>query len=416
MAMKTFSLLIKPASFDCNLRCQYCFYLKKNEIYGGKSHHMNPQVLECMVRSYMALDMPMYSFCWQGGEPTVMGLDFYKEAIRLMQKYGRGGKQVSNALQTNGTLIDDEWAKFFRDYSFLLGISVDGPAELHDKFRKTCTGEGSHALVMRGMDALKRNKAEFNVLTLVSQSNVKHPLEVYRYLRDDLGIKFMQYIECIEFGKDGKLLPFCISGPEWGEFLCQVFDEWYKYDRYEVSVRHFDSVLFKMLEGNANVCAMGRDCREYLVVENNGDIYPCDFFVEPRFKLGNIMSGNWRDFLNSPIYEEFGARKRNSDELCMACPWFDLCAGCCPKNRADRGEDARCLSVLCAGWKMFYEHTIERFRELTDEVRKRRAQEAMQNQHAQIMRMYQSGQISRNSSCPCGSGRKFKQCCGKKIK
>ena len=406
--MKEFSLLIKPASFDCNLRCKYCFYLRKEDIFGNANHRMSEEILEKMVSSFMQLDMRNHLFSWQGGEPTLMGLNFFKNALGLMQKYG-SGKNVTNTLQTNGTLLNAEWAKLLHKYNFLVGLSLDGPAKIHDAYRLDAGGKGTHHRVIRAINLLKQHKVEFNILTLVSQSNVKLPLEIYRYLKN-LGIKYHQYIECVEYAPDGKLAPFAINGKEWGEFMCQIFDEWYKNDRYNISVRLFDTILTKLVDHQAIACSMGRDCRQYLVVEHNGDVYPCDFFVEPRFKLGNIMENGWEEMFESALYNEFGARKCASDEYCGECQWLGLCAGCCPKNRPDHQLGARAVSELCLGWKMFYSHTIDRFRSLAADIREQRDSARRTQIHQQVLFMLRQGKISLEAPCPCGSGRLLKEC------
>lgn len=379
---------------------------------------MSGDILEQTISSFMALNMPQYSFGWQGGEPTIMGLDFFIKVVEFQQKYGRSGVNVSNGLQTNGIFIDDKWCKHLKKYNFLVGISVDGPAEIHDINRVTPHGEGSHQLVMKGMEALKRNNVEYNVLTLVTSANVKHPLVIYNYLKD-LGVNYHQYIECVEFKKNGKLNEFAIQPELWGEFLCQIFDEWYKKDAYTVSVRLFDSILTKMIDNYANACPFDTDCRQYLVVENNGNIYPCDFYVLPEYKLGNIMENSWKEMLESPLYAEFGARKRNWNEKCETCKFLSLCNGCCPKNRPDHGSDPTKLSILCKGWEIFYEHTMPRFKTLANSIIKDREKAAEQEkiQSARAINMQKSQtppqKVRRNSPCPCKSGKKYKKCCGK---
>lgn len=408
--------MVKPASFGCNLRCKYCFYLEKEEYFGPK-HLMSTSVLEKMISSFLALDMPQYSFGWQGGEPTMMGLDFFKKVVEFQQKFGRNGANVSNGLQTNGTMLDDAWCRHLAAYNFLVGISIDGPAEIHDQNRLTPRGEGSHDLVMKGLEALKRNNVEYNVLTLVSSANIKHPLKIYNYLKD-LGVLYHQYIECVEFDKNGKLNEFSAQPELWGEFLCKIFDEWYDHDTRTISVRLFDSILTKMVDNYANACPFDIDCRQYLVVENNGNVYPCDFYVLPEYKLGNIMENTWEEMLDSPIYEAFGTRKRQWNEKCATCKFLHLCCGCCPKNRPDHGSDPTQLSILCHGWEMFYEHAIPRFKTLANKIIKDREKAAEQEkiQRTQSMKMRQrhasSLKVGRNDPCPCGSGRKYKKCCG----
>ncbi|MDD5699244.1 MAG: anaerobic sulfatase maturase [Victivallaceae bacterium] len=406
--MKEFSLLIKPASCDCNLRCKYCFYLRKQEFFGSCRHRMSDEVLEKLISSFTALEMPRHLFSWQGGEPTLMGADFFRKALELMYRSGRG-KKVVNTLQTNGMLLNDDWGQLLHDYNFLVGVSLDGLRSIHDENRRGPGGEGSHQQVLGALKLLERHKVEFNILTLVNRTNVSRPLEIYRYLKK-LGIRYHQYIECVEYLPDGRLAPFAITGPEWGRFMSRIFDEWYRHDRYSVSVRLFDTILTKLLDRQAVACSMGRDCRQYLVIEYNGDVYPCDFFVEPRFKLGNILENSWEELLTSPLYEKFGLRKRASDEHCSACEWLELCAGCCPKNRPDYRGEARALSELCAGWKMFYVHTIGRFKSLAAEIRQQRDLEYQAQIHRQVLALAGQGKISLEAPCPCGSGKPLKEC------
>ncbi len=385
---ESFSLLLKPASFDCNLRCRYCFYLPKEELFGAGSHRMDRETLETLTRSYLAMPMETHTFGWQGGEPTLMGVDFFREAVRLQEKYRKGGS-VGNALQTNGTLLDDEWGKFLHDSRFLVGISIDGPAELHDRFRKHADGRGSHAEVMRGLDVLKRNRVEFNALTLVSAANQDHPVEVYRYLKE-LGINFHQYIECVEFGPGGERMPFAVQPGKWGEFLCKIFDEWYPNDTRTVSIRLFDSIVSRLVTGVPTICPMGGNCCNYLVIEHNGDVFPCDFQVRPELRLGNIRETGFAELRALPRYREWGTTKDPHSARCSACRYLPLCMGDCPKNR--NGAE----SALCEDWKLFYSHTIERFEALASELTRSR----------------RTAEPGRNDPCPCGSGKKFKKCCG----
>ncbi|MFC1497901.1 anaerobic sulfatase maturase, partial [Verrucomicrobiota bacterium] len=342
-----------------------------------------------------------HSFGWQGGEPTLMGLDFFKKVTNLQKKYGRRGGSVSNGLQTNTTLIDDEFARHLAEYKFLVGVSIDGPPEIHDLNRITVDGRGSHADVIRGLECLKKNKVEYNILTLVNSANVKMPREIYHYLCD-MGVYYHQYIECVEFDKDGNLLPFAINGKDWGQFLCAIYDEWIQADTKKVSVRLFDSIIMKMVDDVANTCSMNTDCRQYLVVEHNGDVYPCDFYVEPELKLGNIMRDSWDDLLESPLYEEFGRRKSKWNDVCAQCEYLKYCAGCCPKNRLTRGKDPSQMSMLCEGWKQFYHHSLKGFRRLANELVAERSEKGGGTR----------GSAGRNEQCPCGSGRKYKKCCG----
>ena len=323
---------------------------------------MDSVLLETLTRKYLALDIRTHTFAWQGGEPVLMGLRFFKDAVRLQRKYAkRNSAQAAlpaNAIQTNGTLLDDEWCAFFAENKFLVGISIDGPARMHDFYRRN-----SHADMLRGVGALQRNGCDFNALTVVSAANQDHPEEIYGYLKS-LGINFHQYIECVEFGEDGNLAPFAVSPEKWGEFLCRIFDEWHDSgDCGKVSVRLFDSLVSRLVTGVPTICPMAGDCRNYLVIECDGSAYPCDFHVTPESCLGNVKTDSFATLRGNAKYAAFGKRKKPDDDACMSCKWLPLCMGDCPKNRPPKKR-----SALCAGWKIFYSHTIERFERIAGEV------------------------------------------------
>jgi len=366
--MKPFSLLIKPAGADCNLRCRYCFYLEKGELYPETvRHRMSVETLERVVASFFQTPQGVYGFGWQGGEPTLMGLDFFKHVTAVQSSLGRTGMAVSNGLQTNGTLLDDDWAKHLAKYHFLVGVSVDGPERIHDAMRRNTGGNPTHARVMEGIKALTRHRVDFNILTLASRSNVGHPEKVYDYLCDQ-GFLFHQYIECVEFDGQGRLQPFAITGREWGEFLCRIFDRWIQKDTRRVSVRLFDTLLMRMVDGACNTCVAGRSCDQYFVVEHNGDIYPCDFNVTPEWRLGNVTAASWEAVQTSQRYVDFAAIKGQWDAACTACPYLGYCHGDCPKNRKGRGM----ASHLCEGWRQFYAHALPRLEEIAQDIRRER--------------------------------------------
>jgi len=408
--MRPFSLLIKPTSADCDLRCEYCFYLKKSSLYPEPvRHRMSDEVLKQLVKSYMATSQPTYSFAWQGGEPTLMGLDFFQKVVAMQKQYGAKGTIVSNGLQTNATHIDEDLAHHFAHYRFLLGCSLDGPAKVHDHYRHTRGGKETHASVMSGIDTLKRHGVEFNILVLVSKANAERSVEIYQYLKDK-GFYYHQYIPCVEFDEDGKLLPFAINGREWGEFLCALFEQWYPNDMYKVSIRLFDSVLQKMVDGTVNVCDMNRNCCQYFVVEYNGDIYPCDFFVEEPLKIGNIMDTGWGEALESRVYQKFGIQKSNWNLKCQTCDCLNYCFGDCLKHRLYSGNTAQNLSWLCEGWRHFYRSTRKRLHTIADEIQQRHKTSKLNGAQKQS----NLSKLSRNAPCPCGSGKKHKKCCERK--
>lgn len=397
-ANTSFSLLIKPAGADCNLQCEYCFYRSRAALYpDAAAPRMSRTTLERLISGYMALDMAQHVFGWQGGEPTLMGVDFFREVTRLQQQYGRAGAVVSNGLQTNGTLLDDEFAGHLASYRFLVGVSLDGPPAIHDRYRHGADpASGSHAAVMRGIACLRRRRAEFNILTLVTAANVRRASEVYRYLCGQ-GFNFQQFIPCVEYDAQGGRQPFAIAGGEWGDFLCELFDCW-RPDAGRVSIRLFDSILARILRQPAGMCSMENDCRQYFLVEHNGDVYPCDFFVDQRWRLGNIAGVSWAQLRQSPLYAEFGRRKQRWAAACAACPWLEFCAGDCPKHRGPGGGE---LSRLCEGWRVFFRHAVPELRRLAAAISAGPAANAVRPP------------LGRNAPCPCGSGRKYKHCCGR---
>lgn len=404
--MKPFSVLIKPASADCNLKCTYCFYLDHVSMYPDqKVHRMSNETLEALISTYMKTPQPVYSFGWQGGEPTLMGVKFFKKAVELQKKYAPKGATISNAVQTNGTLITDELAAFFYEHKFLIGVSLDGPKEIHDEYRLNLGDVGTHDLVMKGIDILRKHEVEFNILTLVSQSNVKHAKKVYTYLREQ-GFYFHQYIPCVEFDQDGNKLPFAITGEEWGQFLLEIFNEWKYEDRYKISIRGFDAILSFMILGQMNVCTMGGNCCQYYVVEHNGDVFPCDFFVETKRKLGNITTGSFDQFAKHPQYIEFGIQKHQWNGNCSSCEYIKFCSGDCLKHRIYNEHNPDNMSWLCEGWKYFYKETLDQFRDMGAEFMRN-------NMQGQQIRFFDQAKIDRNDKCYCGSQQKYKFCHGR---
>lgn len=358
MKNKSFSLLIKPASYLCNLNCDYCFYLCKEDLYQDKTAlKMSDEVLERIMQLYMESEQTQYNICWQGGEPAIMGLPFYEQAIGYQIKYARKGSVIANALQTNGTLLDDKWAKFLKAYQFLVGVSLDGPASMHDKFRRDAQNKGSHQAVLTGLENLKKRDVACNLLTLVNSDNVYHPREVYTYLKNQ-GYSHIQFTPCVEFDINKKRKPYAITAEQWGSFLCEVFDIWIKEDVGSISIRHFDAVLEQMIYGTCSICTMGSVCNQYLVIEHNGDVYPCDFFVEEKRKLGNIMTNTWEELLSQKTFLEFGQYKQQSHITCAMCPYIAYCHGDCLKNRFYSSEESDNKSWLCEGWKMFFKHAL----------------------------------------------------------
>ncbi len=396
---KPFSLLVKPAGADCNLGCTYCFYLPKRALYPeSRVPRMNDEVLDALVRGYMATEQPVYSFGWQGGEPTLMGVEFFRKVTKLQQKYGRPGSSVANGLQTNGTLIDDELARHLADHRFLVGVSIDGPADAHDTYRMQRNGAGTHAQVMAGVDSLRGRGVDVNALVLVSKANVHRARDVYEFLKTQK-LFYQQYIPCVEFDASGDLSPFAITGEEWGEFLLELFALWYPSDTRRVSIRHHDALMAFFLDGSRQLCTMGGRCDDYFVVEHTGDVYPCDFFVEPELKLGNVVADDWGALARRPERHKFAVQKAAWAEVCETCPHLPYCSGDCIKHRVHAPVGTG--SWLCPGWKKFYDTSAGTLRSLTETVNRERGLSGP---------LWDPSAFDPEAPCYCGSNRKAKNC------
>jgi uncharacterized protein len=367
-------ILAKPAGPDCNMACAYCFYSGRCSLFGGApTHRMGEAVLEEMIRQVMSQSGPEVSIGWQGGEPTLMGREFFEKAVKLETRFGRG-KVVGNGLQTNGILVDRAWARFFKEFSFLIGLSIDGPEHIHDRYRRTKRGRGSWARVTDSARLMLDEGVSVNALTVVNDYSVRFPEEIYEFHKG-LGLTYMQFIPCVEIDPErpGAIAPFSVSPEAYGAFLCAVFDLW-RADFVDgvptTSIRFFESLLFAYAGFPAPECTLDRQCGPYVVVEHNGDVYSCDFFVEPRWKLGNIMDGNLTEMLNSPVQDEFGRRKSDLPPSCIACTWLGLCRGGCTKDRAHNPRDPR-VNYLCGAFRLFFAHADGDMRLLVAEWRKR---------------------------------------------
>ncbi|MGD9496724.1 MAG: anaerobic sulfatase maturase [Armatimonadota bacterium] len=391
------TVLIKPAGPDCNLACTYCFYRGKTALWpDAPRHRMSAETLRELVRKYMNYHEGTALFAWQGGEPTLMGLDFFKRAVEFQQLYGRPGQAVSNSLQTNAILLDDPaWARFLREYKFLVGVSIDGPAPVHDAYRVTHAGEGSHGRVLAALDTLLAHQVEVNILAMVQPENVHRPAQTYEYLLS-LGVDFLQFIPLAEPDGAGGLMPFSIDPCHYGRFLCEVFDLWAADRPRPAYVRMFDDMLAVVMGFEHPTCMFGPHCGVYFVVEHNGDIYACDFFVEEQWRYGNIHQIELHHIPRLELYRQFRARKTAGLSECARCEWFRLCHGGCPKYRVMLGDAAR-PTYFCPAYRMFFEHAYDTLQGM---ARRLRAQQAVQERG-----------IGRNDPCPCGSGRRFKDCC-----
>jgi len=371
---KLTSVLIKPAGPDCNMACTYCFYLKKAGLFPQtKIHRMSDEILEETVRQVMTQGQRTVSFAWQGGEPTLMGLPFYRRAVELQQLYGRG-QTVGNGLQTNGLLLDEEWAGFLSDYNFLVGLSLDGPQHIHDRYRHLRNGQGSWAYVASKARLLLDKGVATNALSVITDYSANYPDEIYEFHKS-LGLNYMQFITCLEPdpADPSRVAPFSVPAEKYGRFLTRLFDLWLDdFDGQEAktSVRFFDSIFHIYAGLEPPDCTLHKECGEYLVIEHNGDVYACDFFVEPRWKLGNIVQGRLIDMLNSAAQRKFGKIKADLPEECLRCRWLRFCRGGCPRDRFHNPSNRR-LNYFCAAFKAFFEHADPAFRKLAEDWKRR---------------------------------------------
>jgi uncharacterized protein len=429
MAGTGFHILTKPIGPICNLDCKYCFYLGKEVLYPEKSKWpMRDDVLEAYVRQYIeAQPGDKVQFTWQGGEPTLLGVEFFRKVVQLQTRYANG-KTIENALQTNGTLLDDAWGEFLSAHQWLVGVSIDGPRAVHDAYRVDKGGRPSFDGVMRGIEVLRSHQVAFNTLTTVHRANAQYPLEVYRFLREN-GSGYMQFIPIVErisqgathhglsliapnFGDKSVVAPWSVESEHYGCFLCAIFDEWVRKDVGQIFVQLFDVSLEMWMGMEASLCVFRRTCGSEMVMEHSGDVYSCDHFVYPENKLGNIMEAGLNTLADSQKQKSFGANKNDTlPQYCRGCEVRFACNGECPKHRfltTPEGEPG--LNYLCAGYKMFFKRINPYLRFMAEELRHQRPP-------ANIMHALQmSGRgpaqkPGRNQPCSCGSGHKYKYCC-----
>lgn len=411
-APPAFHLLAKPTGAICNLDCEYCFFLAKEQLYPGSKFRMSDDLLEIYIQQLLqSHQTPEVTIAWQGGEPTLMGLEFFARSIELVEKHKKPGQKVSHTLQTNGTRLNNDWARFFKQHNFLIGLSVDGPKNLHDTYRVDKRGRGTFEQVIQGWKILKKHQVDCNILCTVNAANGDRPLEVYRFFRDELGAEFIQFIPIIErVNEDGSTLiqsgnqvtERSIKPEQFGQFLIGVFDEWVKRDVGKVFVQHFDAALANWVGVPPSVCIFSKTCGTALALEHNGDLYSCDHFVEPDYKLGNIQETPMIELIASEKQRQFGQAKLNTlPQYCRKCEVRFACNGGCPKNRFIETPDGESgLNYLCAGYKAFFTHIDRPMRMMADLLRRGHyADEIMQ-----LLAQEQVLQKKRKSKKPVGFG------------
>lgn len=430
----SFHVMTKPMGPICNLDCKYCFYLEKEKLFpANENFRMPDHVLEEYIRQYIAAQSgPEITFGWQGGEPTLAGVNFFRKAVELQKKHA-GGKPIGNTLQTNGTLLDDEWCQFLTENKFLVGVSIDGPKYLHDAYRVDKQQRPTFDAVMRGVELLQKHGTEFNTLTVVNRLNSQHPLEVYHFLKS-IGSSYLQFIPLVErkpnaeaqrLGLDLATAPdpgenegsavteWSVDAKQYGEFLVQIFEDWVVQDVGRVYVQLFDVALGNWMGLGSGMCIFAERCGAALALEHNGDLYSCDHYVYPRFKLGNVLNQSLGDMVNSPEQTKFGNDKFDSlPKYCRTCEVRFACNGECPKHRFINTPDGEAgLNYLCAGYKRFFNHIEPYMQAMANLLQAGKPASAIMDVIAEHERSVVWKDVGRNDPCPCGSGRKYKHCC-----
>jgi uncharacterized protein len=429
-----FHVMLKPAGPSCNLDCTYCYYLEKKKLFPGKNEfRMSDEMLEEFTKQFIeAHQVPVVTFTWQGGEPTLMGLDFYKKAIDLQKKYA-GEKTIQNSFQTNGTRLNEDWCKFFHDNNILIGISIDGPEHNHDHFRTTSSGGPSFKRAMKGIELLQKHKVEFNTLSCVNDYNVHFASETYRFLKS-IGSVFLQFIPVVErkaadqsehkltlvandYAKEAAVTEWSVNGKDFGSFLVTIFDEWVHRDVGRYFVQIFDATLANWVGETPGICVFAETCGDALVMEHNGDLFSCDHFVYPEYYLGSILEKPLIDIVKTQRQFDFGIDKRNKlPGYCLGCKVRFACNGECPKHRILYTPDGEYgLNYLCEGYQAYFNHVEPYMEYMAKELKNKRppanVMNWIKNKENQIVKPVLPG---RNDLCPCGSGKKFKNCCSGK--
>ncbi|HKJ80487.1 MAG TPA: anaerobic sulfatase-maturation protein [Ignavibacteriaceae bacterium] len=428
-----FHIMAKPIGPICNIDCKYCFYLEKENLYPEKrdksSWSMDYETLEKFIREKIeSTKLQEESFAWQGGEPTLLGVDYFKKVVNLQKKYSNG-KKINNAFQTNGILLDDEWCEFFAENNFLIGLSIDGPRNLHDKYRVDKGGKPTFDKVMSGINFLKKHKVVFNTLTVVQKDNSGHPMDVYNFLKET-GSGYMQFIPIVERISTQKpdglslVLPYknnavvsdwSVEPEQFGNFLIEIFNHWVRNDVGKYFVQMFDVSLEAWCGYNPSLCIFSETCGNALAIEHNGDLYSCDHYVFPENKLGNIMEDPLLGMVESAQQGKFGNDKRDTlPAYCRNCEVRFACNGECPKNRFLTTPDGEYgLNYLCTGYKSFFNHIGPYMKFMADELKNNRAPANVMRWTKEKDLGFSTAGVGRNDPCPCASGKKYKNCCGR---
>jgi len=441
-AVRPFHIMCKPVCGVCNLDCRYCYYTMKPEaLYEGvQRFQMSDEVLRAYTRQYLEAMPVRCEFGWQGGEPLMAGKDFFRRAVAYQKEFGRDGQIVSNGLQTNATLLDDEWAALLAEHKFLVGVSIDGPPQVHDVNRLDRQGRPTSQRVWRGVDLLRKHQAEFNVLVTINSTNAPHAGNIYRYFVNR-GIHYLQFIPILERvpGTD-EPTDFSPTAEQYGRWMLEVFEQWVERDVAHVSVRFIDDALHVILYGKASTCVHSERCAAAHIVEWNGDVYACDHFVFKEWYLGNLMEAPLVEVLRNPLLEEFARLKTDLPEACRDCEFLEFCQAGCPKHHRPIGRDPKRVNHFCEAYRMFFSHALPELRRIAEYIRRgdvppTRGDTAVASQgHSAGMPQGRgpgavaaaaqglasadgrpgADKVGRNDPCPCGSGKKYKRCCGRR--
>ncbi|RPH47304.1 MAG: anaerobic sulfatase maturase [Desulfobacteraceae bacterium] len=409
---REFQVFAKPAGSLCNLGCRYCYYLKKEDLCEkGKPFRMPDDILEQYIVQHIgASDSPVIGFSWHGGEPTILGLDYFRKIVELQRAHKPAGRRIRNGIQTNGTLLDEEWCRFLAAEGFGVGLSLDGPEELHDIYRVSKNNDPTHRQVMRGYSLLKKHRIPFDILCVVHDRNVRHPMEVYRFF-SQIEAPFLGFLPMVELRPDGPgVTGRTVAAEAFGDFLCVIFDEWLSRDIGRVKVQIFEEAIGTAFGQDHALCIFRKTCGDIPVIEHNGDVFACDHFVDKKHRLGNIRETPLVELLECPSQRAFGQAKLDGlPSVCRNCEVLAMCNGGCPKDRFLRTPDGEeGLNYLCAGYKRFFTYCRPFIEQLS----------ALWQRQTEGQKLPAPGEMTRNPArpgrndpCPCGSGRKYKKCC-----
>ena len=412
-ASREFQVFAKPIGAVCNLDCRYCYYLEKRELYpGSRSFRMDDELLEKYIVEHMqACPIPTVLYSWHGGEPTLLGLDYFRRIVELQRKHRIPGREIINGIQTNGTLLDEEWCRFLAAEGFYVGLSLDGPSELHDGYRVTRGRKPTHEQVMNAYGLLQRYGIHCDILCVLHDRNVRHPAEVYGFFRS-VAVRHLVFLPLVKRSASGGVTPESVSPEAFGAFLCAVFDEWIGGDIGRIYVQMFEEAARPARGLEHALCVLRRTCGELPVLEHNGDFYSCDHYVDRDHFLGNLREKSLVEMLESPAQRVFGQAKRDTlPRRCRECDVLEFCNGGCPKDRMLKNPDGEeGVNYLCAGLHRFFTHVRPAMRRLAAHIEAGRPIERFRDlQRAADTKA--AAPADRNDPCPCGSGRKYKKCC-----